>query len=66
MGKRKNVARTEQITIATTPQAVKILRWLAAKGLHGKNEADVAEELLRERLRDFVEQEKFPSDQLEQ
>jgi hypothetical protein len=33
--------------------------------LHGKNEAEVAEELLRERLRDFVDQEKFPGDQLE-
>jgi hypothetical protein len=64
MGKRKNVTPTEQITIATTPQAVKILTWLAEQGLHGKNVAEVAERLLSERLRDFVDQRRFPSDEL--
>jgi hypothetical protein len=64
MGKRKNLAATEQITIATTPQARKVLQLLAAQGLHGKNEAEVAEELLRTKLREFVDQPKFSGDQL--
>jgi len=64
MGKRKNVTPTEQITIATTPQAKKILTRLAEQGLHGKNVAEVAERLLSEKLREFVEQRKIPSDEL--
>ena len=51
---------TQQITIATTPQVVKILTRLAEQGLHGKNIAEVAERLLSERLREFVEQRKSP------
>ena len=64
MAKPKNVIPTQQITIATTPQVVKILTRLAEQGLHGKNVAEVAERLLSERLRDFVEQNRFPSDEL--
>jgi len=64
MAKPKNVIPTQQITIATTPQVVKILTRLAEQGLHGKNIAEVAERLLSERLREFVEQKKFPSDEL--
>jgi hypothetical protein len=64
MGKRPNVIPTQQITIATTPQVVAILTRLAQEGLHGKNAAEVAERLLSEKLREFVEQKKFPSDEL--
>lgn len=64
MPKPKNVIPTQQITIATTHQVVKILTRLAEQGLHGKNIAEVAERLLSERLRDFVEQKRFPSDEL--
>jgi hypothetical protein len=64
MAKPKNVTPTQQITIATTPQVVKILTRLAEQGLHGKNVAEVAERLLSERLREFVEQKRFPSDEL--
>lgn len=64
MGKQKNVTPTEKITIATTPQAVKVLTRLAEQGLYGKNVAEVAEELLRTKLREFVDQERFPSDDL--
>jgi hypothetical protein len=65
MAKPKNVTPTQQITIATTPQVVKILTRLAEQGMYGKNVAEVAERLLSERLREFVEQKKFPSDDLE-
>ncbi len=65
MPKPKNVIPTRQVTIATTPQVVRILTRLAEQGLHGKNVAEVAERLLSERLRDFVEQTRFPSDKLE-
>jgi len=64
MPKPKNVTPTQQITIATTPQVVKILTRLAEQGLHGKNVAEVAERLLSERLREFVEQKKIPSEEL--
>lgn len=65
MPKPKNVTPTQQITIATTPQVVRILTRLAEQGLHGKNIAEVAERLLSERLREFVDQRKFPSEELE-
>jgi hypothetical protein len=64
MPKPKNVTPTQQITIATTPQVVKILTRLAEQGLHGKNVAEVAERLLSERLREFVDQTKIPSQDL--
>ena len=64
MPKPKNVTPTQQITIATTPQVVKILTRLAEQGLHGKNIAEVAERLLSERLREFVEQKRIPSEEL--
>ena len=64
MAKPRNVTPTQQITIATTPQVVGILTRLAEQGLHGKNVAEVAERLLSERLREFVEQRKIPSDEL--
>jgi len=65
MPKPKNVTPTQQITIATTPQVVRILNRLAEQGLHGKNIAEVAERLLSERLREFVDQKKIPSEELE-
>ena len=64
MPKPKNVTPTQQITIATTPQVVRILTRLAEQGLHGKNIAEVAERLLSERLREFVDQKKIPSEEL--
>jgi hypothetical protein len=65
MPKPKNVTPTQQVTIATTPQVVRILTRLAEQGLHGKNIAEVAERLLSERLREFVDQKKIPSEELE-
>ncbi len=64
MPKPKNVTPTQQVTIATTPQVVKILTRLAEQGLHGKNVAEVAERLLSERLREFVDQKKIVSEEL--
>ncbi len=66
MPKPKNVTPTQQVTIATTPQVVKILVRLAEQGLHGKNVAEVAERLLSERLREFVEQKKILIEDLEE
>jgi hypothetical protein len=43
---------------------VEILTRLAEQGLHGKNIAEVAERLLSERLREFVDQKKIPSEEL--
>jgi hypothetical protein len=64
MAKPKKVTPTQQITIATTPQVVRILTRLAEQGLHGKNVAEVAERLLSAKLLDFVEQQKIPSQEL--
>jgi len=64
MPKPANSTPTQRITIATTPQVVKILTRLAEQGLNGKTIAEVAERLLSERLREFVEQKKIPSEEL--
>ena len=64
MAKPKNVTPTQQITIATTPQVVRILTRLAEEGLHGKNVAEVAERLLSAKLLEFVEQQKIPGQEL--
>lgn len=64
MPKPPNTTETRRITIATTPQVQKILDRLVGEGLHGKTIAEVAERLLSERLREFVDQKKIPSNEL--
>lgn len=56
MARGKNTVETHQVRISTTEWAIRTLDALAKTGRFGKNPSDVAEELLRSKLRD-VEQE---------
>lgn len=59
MARKKNENGTIQITISTTPRNCEILDWLSGLGPYGKNRADAAERIVSERLREFLEEEKF-------
>ncbi|WP_242353922.1 hypothetical protein [Anaeromyxobacter sp. SG64] len=56
MARPRNSVETQPVTIRTTPWVVEALDVLATTGRFGKNAAEVAEELLRAKLRD-VERE---------
>lgn len=53
MARPKNTAETVQITISTTPQVKEMLEELAASGFFGKNAAETAHTLLKEKLREL-------------
>lgn len=52
MARPRNTVETQSVTIRTTPWVVETLDVLATTGRFGKNAAEVAEELLRAKLRD--------------
>lgn len=52
MARSRNSVETKPVTIRTTPWVLQTLDALAASGRFGKNPAEVAEELLRSKLRD--------------
>jgi len=51
--RRPNLAKTSPLKLSTTPQVVARLDALALTGLYGKNGSEVAEELLRLKLREI-------------
>lgn len=53
MARPKNKTETVQITLAATPQVKQILEYLAESGFYGKNAADTAMMLLKEKIRDL-------------
>ena len=53
MARPKNTAGTVQITISTTPQIKALLEELAESGFFGKNAADTAHSLLKEKIREL-------------
>jgi hypothetical protein len=57
MPRPTNIGRTTTLRLSTTPQVVALLQRLARTGLHGKNAAEVAEEMLRSQLRDTLRDE---------
>ena len=57
MARRSNIARTTSLRLSTTPQVVELLERLAKTGFHGKNAADVAEEILRRQLVELLRDE---------
>lgn len=66
MARPKNTAETVQITISTTPQVKELLELLSQSGFYGKNAADTAHALLKEKIRDLqrdgqAPQPKYPS-----
>jgi hypothetical protein len=52
MARTRNEAQTKTVQIATTTQVWNILRALARTGRFGKNAAEVAEELMRAKVRE--------------
>lgn len=60
MARPKNTLDTVQITISTTPQVKEILERLTSSGLYGKNAADTAHALLKERVRELMEKGHVP------
>ena len=55
MARQSNIVDTVTVTISTTPQIKRCLEKLAATGAFGKNVAETASILIREKVRDFVE-----------
>ena len=55
MARPKNTLDTVQITISTTPQVKAFLEDLTAQGIYGKNNADTAHALVKEKLRELLE-----------
>jgi len=53
MARPKNTAETVQITISTTPQVKHLLEELSLSGFYGKNAADTAHVLLKEKIREL-------------
>ncbi len=54
-GRQKNVIPTEKLTLSTTAPVIDHLKRLVATGYFGKNEAQAAEQILREGLRVLME-----------
>jgi hypothetical protein len=60
MPRPKNTLETIQITISTTPQVKESLQQLTESGFYGKNAADTANALLKERIRELMQQGQMP------
>ena len=60
MARPKNTLETIQITISTTAQVKESLQQLTETGFYGKNAADTAHALLKERIRELMQQGQMP------
>ncbi len=61
MARPKNTTETVQITISTTQQVKDLLELLSKSGFYGKNAADTAHALLKEKIRDLQRDGQAPS-----
>ncbi len=61
MARPKNTLKTVQITISTTLQVRESLQQLTETGFYGKNAADTAHSLLKERIRELMQQGQLPA-----
>ena len=61
MARPKNTLETIQITISTTAQVKESLQQLTETGFYGKNAADTAHALLKERIRELMQQGQMPN-----
>lgn len=61
MARPKNTTETVQITISTTPQVKDLLELLSRSGLYGKNAAETAHALLKEKIRDLQRDGQAPT-----
>lgn len=60
MARPKNTLDTIQITLSTTPQVRDVLDFLTEQGFYGKNAADTAHNLLKEKIRELMEKGHVP------
>jgi pyruvate/oxaloacetate carboxyltransferase len=56
MARTQNTVPTEKLHLSTTPQVLAALDGLVKTGMFGKTRTEVAEELMRLKLRDLVTQ----------
>lgn len=61
MPRPKNTAETVQITLSATPQVRELLETLSKSGFYGKNAAETALMLLKEKIRDLQRDGQAPS-----
>ncbi|MCG8601121.1 MAG: hypothetical protein MI807_13340 [Verrucomicrobiales bacterium] len=61
MARPKNTTETVQITLSATPQVKELLEELAKTGFYGKNAADTAMMLLKEKIRDLQRDGQAPA-----
>lgn len=55
MAKGANTVESDTLRITLSLQSLELLELLAARGIYGRNAADVAAGFVDERLRDFTE-----------
>tara|TARA_B100000925_G_scaffold9162_4_gene6608 strand:+ start:27854 stop:28057 length:204 start_codon:yes stop_codon:yes gene_type:complete len=60
MPRPKNTTETVQITLSTTKQVKELLENLSKTGFYGKNAADTAHVLLKEKIRDLQKDGQAP------
>ena len=60
MARPKNTTETVQITLSTTKQVKELLENLSKTGFYGKNAADTAHVLLKEKIRDLQKDGQAP------
>ena len=65
MARPKNTLKTVQITISTTEQVKDLLKALTNTGMYGKNEAETAQRLMLERIRDLQKDRMAPMPNIE-
>lgn len=65
MARPKNTTETVQITLSTTRQVKELLEELSTTGFYGKNAADTAHALLKEKIRDLQKDGMAPSPRFE-
>ncbi|MDF1658071.1 MAG: hypothetical protein P1U58_10705 [Verrucomicrobiales bacterium] len=61
MARPKNTTETVQITLSATPQVKELLEELSRSGFYGKNAADTALILLKEKIRDLQKDGQAPT-----
>ena len=61
MARPKNTTETVQITLSTTLQVKELLEELSKSGFYGKNAAETAHVLLKEKIRDMQREGQAPA-----
>ena len=61
MARPKNSTETVQITLSITPQVKELLEELSKSGFYGKNAAETAHGLLKEKIRDLQRDGQAPA-----